>query len=164
MSVAGDVTMVTLGTDWSGGRWLAGLALWHSIGQGTWTADDGEGESSLTGVFPYADYGAGARLLLWGMAGHGTGEVKLRTPQDEWLRADIALTMAATGVRSELVPRAGNEGPALALKTEGLFARTTLERARGINASEADVIAPIPRSYPAYRYMRDADGNGMVCE
>ena len=33
-----------------------------------------------------------------------------------------------------------------------------------IEIALADVIAPIPRSYPAYRYMRDADGNGMVCE
>ena len=40
----------------------------------------------------------------------------------------------------------------------------SVQQARGINASEGDVIAPIPRSYPAYRYMRDADGNGMVCE
>ena len=25
-------------------------------------------------------------------------------------------------------------------------------------------IAPVPRSHPAYRYMRDADGDGVVCE
>ena len=25
-------------------------------------------------------------------------------------------------------------------------------------------IAPVPRSHPAYRYMRDADGDGIVCE
>ena len=25
-------------------------------------------------------------------------------------------------------------------------------------------IAPVPRSHPAYRYMQDADGDGMVCE
>ena len=25
-------------------------------------------------------------------------------------------------------------------------------------------IAPVPRKHPAYRYMRDADGDGVVCE
>ena len=25
-------------------------------------------------------------------------------------------------------------------------------------------IAPVPRSHPAYRYMTDADGDGVVCE
>ena len=25
-------------------------------------------------------------------------------------------------------------------------------------------IAPVPRSHPAYRYMRDADSDGVVCE
>ena len=25
-------------------------------------------------------------------------------------------------------------------------------------------IAPVPRSHPAYRYMRNADGDGVVCE
>ena len=25
-------------------------------------------------------------------------------------------------------------------------------------------IAPVPRSHPAYRYMREADGDGVVCE
>ena len=25
-------------------------------------------------------------------------------------------------------------------------------------------ISPVPRSHPAYRYMRDREGNGMVCE
>ena len=25
-------------------------------------------------------------------------------------------------------------------------------------------IAPVPRSHPAYRFMRDGDGDGIVCE
>ena len=25
-------------------------------------------------------------------------------------------------------------------------------------------IAPVPRSHPAYRFMRDGDGDGVVCE
>ena len=25
-------------------------------------------------------------------------------------------------------------------------------------------MAPVPRSHPAYRYMRDADADGVVCE
>ena len=25
-------------------------------------------------------------------------------------------------------------------------------------------VAPVPRSHPAYRFMRDGDGDGVVCE
>ena len=36
----------------------------------------------------------------------------------------------------------------------------------GITCAEArrHGIAPVPRSHPAYRYMRDGDGDGVVCE
>ena len=30
--------------------------------------------------------------------------------------------------------------------------------------AERHGIAPVPRSHPAYRYMRDGDGDGVVCE
>ena len=36
--------------------------------------------------------------------------------------------------------------------------RITCKEARGHG------IAPVPRSHPVYRYMRDADGDGVVCE
>ena len=52
---------------------------------------------------------------------------------------------------------AGGEG-ALALYDDNGNGRITCAEARRHG------IAPVPRSHPAYRYMRDGDGDGVVCE
>ena len=46
----------------------------------------------------------------------------------------------------------------LALYDDNRNARITCKEAR------RNGIAPVPCSHPAYRYMRDADGDGVVCE
>ena len=136
----GDVTSLTLGADWAGGPWLAGIALSQSSGDGTWRGaeDDGEVDASLTGLYPYVGYHATERLTLWGAGGHGTGELTLTTAHER-LRTDISMTMAAAGARGELVVRDGDEGPALALEADGLHARTDSDAIPGMAASKADV-------------------------
>ena len=56
----------------------------------------------------------------------------------------------------------GNEGTgsshALALYDDNGNGRITCKEARQHG------IAPVPRGHPAYRYMRDGDGDGVVCE
>ena len=56
----------------------------------------------------------------------------------------------------------GNEGPgsshALATYDDNGNGRITCKEARRHG------IAPVPRGHPAYRYMRDGDGDGVVCE
>ena len=37
-------------------------------------------------------------------------------------------------------------------------------RIRSAADARRHAIAPVPRSHPAYRYMRDGDGDGVVCE
>ena len=140
LALDGDVTTLMLGMDYSGGPWLAGLALSHSRGEGGWSRDErhGEVEASVTGVYPYTGYHVTERLALWGAGGHGEGELTLRTP-DETLRTDIAMSMAAAGVRGDLVTRDGSEGPALAVEVDGLYARTTSGAITGKMASKADV-------------------------
>ena len=49
-------------------------------------------------------------------------------------------------------------GDALALYDDNRNGRITCKEARRHG------IAPVPRSHPAYRYMRDGDGDGVVCE
>ena len=50
------------------------------------------------------------------------------------------------------------EADALALYDDNRNGRITCKEARRHG------IAPVLRSHPAYRYMRDADGDGVVCE
>lgn len=47
---------------------------------------------------------------------------------------------------------------ALALYDDNRNGRITCKEARRHG------IAPVHRSHPAYRYMRDGDGDGLVCE
>ena len=53
-------------------------------------------------------------------------------------------------------PAAGAD--ALALYDDNRNGRITCKEARRHG------IAPVPRSHPAYRFMRDGDGDGIVCE
>ena len=75
-SLDGDVTTATLGADAARGRWLAGLALAHSIGTGGYgsRADttepagrrSGKAESSSTSLHPYLRLQASEHLSFWG--------------------------------------------------------------------------------------------------
>ena len=49
---------------------------------------------------------------------------------------------------------------------DDVLARYDVNRNGRITCKEArrHGIAPVPRSHPAYRYMRDGDGDGVVCE
>ena len=93
LSLDGDVTTFTLGTDASWARWLAGIAVSLSEGDGTFRdhaktdqtdhPDLGSGTltSTLTAVHPYVRYEASDRLSVWGILGYGTGELDLELDQ-----------------------------------------------------------------------------------
>ena len=169
-SLDGEATAAMLGADYARDRWLAGLALMRSSGEGGYAdresgpqhcPDVGEGmdpatmahlcagavregdgkvEASLTAAIPYAAIQASEGLKLWGAAGHGTGEVTLKPEVGGSLSSDIAWTMAAAGVRNDLVSlsREGS-GLALALTSDALWARTNSEKTHELAASDSDV-------------------------
>ena len=67
--------------------------------------------------------------------------------------------LGSWGVRSrppDSAPASG--GAPLALYDDNGNGRITCKEARRHG------IAPVWRSHPAYRYMRDGDGDGVVCE
>ena len=108
----------------------------------------GEVAASLTAVVPYAAIQASERLKLWGTLGHGTGEVTLRPEVGDPLEADISWTMAAVGLRSDiLVPQEDStesgplsgSGLALAFTADALWARTASDRTNDLIASNSDV-------------------------
>ena len=152
-----------LGADYARGGWLIGLALTQSASEGTYAGEgapgcpevdgvvpercdgavregDGEVEASLTAAVPYASLRASQRLKLWGAAGFGAGEVTLKTAMGERLSADTRWTMAAAGLRGELLapPDDGSSGPALALTSDALWARTSSDRTGALAASDSD--------------------------
>ena len=154
----GTVTTGMLGADYARGKWLVGLALTQSSSEGSYAAiggdpcpdtdgelcdgavraGDGDVEASLTAAIPYAALQVSERLKLWGAAGYGTGEVTLKTMEESY-KADTSWTMAAAGVRGDLLqaPEEGS-GPALALTSDALWARTSSDRTRDLAATDSD--------------------------
>ncbi len=172
ISLDGTVTTGMLGADYGRGRWLLGLALTQSSAEGDYAAlgaagcppgtdgqvpalcddavraGDGKIEALLTAAIPYAALQASERLKLWGAAGYGSGEVTVKTDPGARYKADTTWTMAAAGMRSDLlVPAApgtgsgadgAGSGPAMALTSDALWTRTTSEKTRDLAASESD--------------------------
>ena len=165
-SLDGTATTAMLGADYARGKWLVGLALAQSDGEGDYRdtdiaprpgdqtcpaeaeelcrgavrEGDGKVEASLTAAVPYAALQVSERLKLWGAAGYGTGEVTLKTALGGSYDADTSWSMAAAGMRGDLLqaPQEGS-GPALAVTSDALWARTSSEKTAQLAASESDV-------------------------
>ena len=70
VALKGDVTSTLLGLDAEAGDWLAGAALAHNRGDGSYThtsANRGEVSSTLTSVHPYVRKRIGDDVMLWGI-------------------------------------------------------------------------------------------------
>ena len=141
LTLGGYNTTVTLGADYAGDRWLGGVALSRSQGEGTFSRHGLEGEvaSSLTGLYPYLRYGVSERLSIWGMVGDGVGTLTFTADDVESIETDIAMTMRAVGLRRELLSPAEGEDFALTLKADSLYVRTATDVVPGLRAAEAEV-------------------------
>ena len=85
-------------------------------------------------AMPYARLALTDRISAWGLAGTGSGTLSLdldgAVPQR--YRTDLSMTLAAAGVRGDLVKPAEAGGFALALKADAFWVRTESE---GVSAS-----------------------------
>ena len=123
----GQVTIGFLGADVGGERWLAGLAMSLSKGDGDYAlrdgADRGDVESEMTTFYPYDRRGVTDTVDVWGLAGWGNGELTL-TQHANADRAearyttDIALRMGALGVRGQVVSPDEAGGLSIAVKSD----------------------------------------------
>ena len=152
VTMDGTVTTGFLGADVSSGRWLAGAAVAVSEGEGSFALsgataaesafEEGEVESSLTSVLPYARLEVHERLTAWAMAGYGTGELTLTEKGEtvsERHEADLTLTLGALGGRGTLVDAPEGGGFALALRGDAFWVRTESEATQGMAGATADV-------------------------
>ena len=149
LSLDGDVTTFTLGADAVRGRWLGGVALAHSTGEGGFRdhADtdhpdrgSGELESTLTSVHPYLRLQASERLSLWGILGYGTGDLTLAVdaagdrPRQTW-KTGTEMWMAATGARGVLLSAADHDGFELAARGDARLVRMNSDAATGADGA-----------------------------
>ena len=141
LALDGDVTTLTLGADAAWNRWLAGVAVGLTEGEGGFRrhADEnghdgrgaGEPESRLTSIHPYLRYQASDRLSLWGMLGYGSGDLTLEADGSGRWSTDTAMRMAAAGTRSVLVPAAEAGDLELALRADAMLVRMRSDAATG---------------------------------
>ena len=132
LGLSGESATGSMGMDYERGRWLAGLAMTHSLGEGAardagWRYALG---STATMMLPYARYRVSERVSAWGLAGTGKGRLTLDldggVPQH--YGTDLSMTLAAAGVRGDLVTPAEAGGFALALKADAFWVRTESDR------------------------------------
>ena len=143
LAVDGEVATGTLGADYATGRWMAGLALSHSSGWGSYAQPmtrGGEVTSSLTGAYPYVGFEVvPERLSLWLAGGYGLGGMRL-TPRDgEPLETRINVLAGAAGVRATVVPASAAGGFSLGVNADGMLLRAASEAAPGLVATAAGV-------------------------
>ena len=149
LSLDGDVTTFAFGADVARGRWLGGVALAHSTGEGGYrdhaetdheSRGSGELESTLTSVHPYLRLQASERLSLWGILGYGTGDLTLAVdaagekPRQTW-KTDTEMWMAAAGARGVLLSAADHGGFELAARGDARLVRMNSDAATGADGA-----------------------------
>ena len=138
LTMDGDVTTGLLGFDAEWKQLLAGLVLAHSEGDGGYNSSGGERgsiESSLNGIYPYARLRLNDRVLLWGLAGAGSGDLTL-VWGDEAIDTGLGMRLGAIGVRGTLPAGRGFD---LAVKSDALWVRTDSDAAAGLAAATVQV-------------------------
>ena len=141
LSLDGEVNTAIVGADGEWGRWLAGVALSYSEGEGDYREDSAKGgavSSTLTGVNPYARYRLDERTSFWGTLGYGSGRLTLTPKEAESsLETDMTNVMAAFGGRGVLSMRTGETGQfELALRSDAMLTDTTSTAVTGLAAGE----------------------------
>ena len=145
----GDIANV-LGMDSRWDRWLAGVTLAHSEGEGAYTHREAAGGSvntTLTSLNPYLHYRLNERASLWAVVGFGVGGLKL-TPTGAGYGAEpavgsaietnLAATMAAFGGRGLLTARADRaDAFELAIVSDALLTNTVSEAAENLMGATA---------------------------
>ena len=144
LSLNGDVLTGTVGVDGEWDRLLAGLAVAHSRGDGSYTMpvaggdDSGNLEQTLTSIHPYLRYAVNDRLDVWGLFGYGWGELDLEMDDGMTIETDTNLVMGAFGGRGILLSAAESGGFQLATRTDAMLTRTTSDKVAEMESAEAD--------------------------
>ena len=147
VELSGDVTAGLLGADIGTDDWIAGVALSAAKGDGPFSLtsnrpsnrSSGTVDSSLTSVHPYAQVQATDRLALWAIGGYGTGDMTIAANGDTPMKTDIDMTMAAVGVRAQVLDAGAGDALDMAVRTDALWLRATSDATTDMMGAEADV-------------------------
>ena len=166
MALDGEVATAMLGFDSRWDRWLAGVVVSYSEGQGAYThptASGGAVKSTMTGLHPYARFELNERTSFWGVLGYGAGELSL-TPERSANGARDGPDERHGGVR-RANGAVGAHRTGRAVRAGGAFRCAVdehgLRRDRGSGRGGG---TDRPRSADARRFRVDAAGDGRGAE
>ena len=132
----GELSSLLLGSDYRRDNWTAGIVLSRSNGEGNYRggAIAGELESDLTSVVPWGSIQMDEDLSIWGAAGQGQGELRLKPEQESEIKTGLDWQMLAGGVQSRLIKP--DESNRLGLNFTGdlLWTETTTDRVARLQA------------------------------
>ncbi len=136
LALDGRVFSGYLGIDYRFNPLTLGLALSHSTGEIDYTGSDaGVMDLNLLSVIPYMHYSAGTGLDIWGLGGTGRGNVQI-TDQYSEAQTDIAMIMAAVGMRNALAKAGGID---LSLKSDAFVVSINSDERENLPVAQADV-------------------------
>ena len=127
-AVDGSVLTGLGGIDYEQGRVLAGIAVSYSLGDGSFgraSEESGPGgmvESTLGSVNPYLRVKLSDRLSVWGLGGHGRGDMSFpdSSAMSSIAGSIIQMNMGAFGARGEVLRPRGS-GLGIALKSDAFL-------------------------------------------
>ena len=137
----GEVSTGMLGVDYVRGAVTGGLLVSLNRGQGDYQSPTGDGEldSLLVGVYPYARVEISERISAWGLFGHGRGNVTLSPASQSPISTDIGLHMGALGVEGMLSDSSGPTGLDLTVKSDAMWVKIESDEAVGLDSTHAKV-------------------------
>ena len=143
LTLDGDVLTGTVGVDSEWDRLLAGLAVSHSLGSGSFslTGAGGAGDfdtSTLTSIHPYLRYAVNERVAVWSVLGYGWGDMTLEPGTGGALETDTTLLMGSFGGRGILLAAGEGGGYQLATRADAMLTRMTSDAVGGFAETEAD--------------------------
>ena len=141
LELNGESATGSMGMDYERGPLLMGFAMTHSLGEGTaqdagWRYALG---STATMAMPLCASCAHRPHLGVGACGNGHGAAVARYRRQggaELPHGTLAMTLAATGVRGELLTPAEAGGFALALKADAFWVRAEVRADHGVGVRE----------------------------
>ena len=143
VTMNGDVTSALIGFDAEWERLLAGVMVSQSRGEGAYRLDseesDGTVESSLTGIYPYAQLELNRQVSAWALAGAGSGGLTLHQNGKKAMPTDIGLRMGAIGVKGQVLDGTGASGLAVNVKSDAMWVGTKSERTADMVGTQGDV-------------------------
>ena len=143
VTLDGNVLTGTVGVDSEWDRLLAGLAVSHSLGGGSFSltgagGDDNLDNSTLTSIHPYLRYAVNERVDVWSVLGYGWGDLTLEPGTGGTLETDTTLLMGTFGGRGILLAAGEGGGYQLATRADAMLTRMTSDAVAGFAETEAD--------------------------